>query len=295
MLTVAMVILAGSVAAGYFTIAGLVAPRIRMPTADDRVVRVIRGAAIAFFIGCGLTHVHVVVHTLGFGTPAPVEAHELGFHALQAVGAWLFIAGAILRFELHVVPAQSRAELEAAVAEQRQLARQAETLARRDELTGLDRRWRFDEELERQVAHARRYGVPGALLLIDVDGLKAVNDTCGHQTGDTVLRHVAQAMQSELRAGDLAARIGGDEFAVILPEARGEEAESAARRVVDALRGSASSRVPRTSVSVGVALIEGSLVPAEVMKLADVALYEAKRAGGDRYVLSDPTPEPQVP
>ena len=145
-----MAVLAASVALGYFTIAAVVAPRIKMPSADARVVAVIRCAAIAFFIGCGSTHLHILVHTAGVGALQPVESHELVFHAAQAIGAWLFIAGAFLRLELHVVPAPTRAELEAAVEEQRRLADQAQTLAGRDELTGLARRWRFDEELERR-------------------------------------------------------------------------------------------------------------------------------------------------
>ena len=70
-----MAVLVASVAAGYFTIAAVVAPRIKMPSASDRLVLVVRGAAIAFFIGCGMTHVHIFVHTVGLGTPQPVEFH----------------------------------------------------------------------------------------------------------------------------------------------------------------------------------------------------------------------------
>ena len=92
-----MAVLVASVAAGYFTIAAVVAPRIKMPSVSDRLVLVVRGAAIAFFIGCGMTHVHIFVHTVGLGTPLPVEFHELVFHSAQAVGAWLFIIGAALR------------------------------------------------------------------------------------------------------------------------------------------------------------------------------------------------------
>lgn len=288
MATFAMALLAGSVAAGYFTIAAVVAPRIRMPSASSRIVLIIRGAAIAFFIGCGMTHVHILLHTVGYGTAQPVEAHEFVFHGLQALGAWLFIAGAFLRLELHVVPAQTtRRQLRAAVDEQRRLTHQAQTLAGRDELTGLARRWRFDEELERQIAHARRYGTPAGLILVDIDGLKIVNDTHGHQTGDNVLRHVADAMRRELRSTDIAARIGGDEFAIILPETGAGEADATARRLITALHATDPLGHPRAAISAGVAILDGLLSPGEVMKHADVALYEAKRAGGDRHAISD--------
>ncbi len=289
MASIAMAALAASVAAGYFTIAGVVAPRIKMPSASPRIVLVIRAAAIAFFIGCGMTHVHILVHTLGYGTPQPVEMHEFVFHGFQAIGAWLFIAGAFLRLELQIVPSQTREELEAAVEEQRKLAHQAQTLAGRDELTGLARRWLFDEELERQIALARRNGTPAALILIDVDGLKVVNDTHGHPVGDRVLMHAADAMRRELRATDVAARIGGDEFAIILPEAGVDEADATARRLIAALHAIEPNGCPRTSISAGVAAVEGLLSPAEVIKQADVALYQAKRAGGNRHAISEPS------
>lgn len=278
-----MAILAASVALGYFTIAAVVAPRIRMPIAPPRVVIVIRGAAIAFFVGCGMTHVHIFLHTVGYGASQTVETHELIFHVAQAVGAWLFIAGALLRLELHIVPAQTREELERAIEEQRRLTQQAQTIARRDELTGLARRWRFDEELARQIAQARRHGMGGALILTDLDGLKAVKDTFGHHVGDAVLEHVADVMQRQLRSSDLAARIGGDEFAILLPGTGIEEASTVAQRIIEMARHGATE-LPETSVSVGVATFDGTLGAIDVKRQADVALYDAKRAGGDRLV-----------
>lgn len=283
-----MAALAASVAFAYSVIAIVVAPRIKMPTASPRLVLAIRGSAIAFFIGCGLTHVHILVHTVGIGGREPVEVHELVFHATQAVGAWLFIAGAIMRLELHVVPSRQRLKLQAAVEEQRQLADSATRLVSEDELTGLARRWRFDEELERQVEHARRYETAAALLLIDVDALKIVNDTYGHQAGDRVLVHVAQATRQQLRATDIAARIGGDEFAVILPQATLQDAHAASARIIAAAGAPEPDGIPRVSVSVGVAAITGSLSATAVINGADVALYDAKHGGGDRYATSIP-------
>lgn len=285
MASIAMALLAASVALGYFTIAAVVAPRIKMPSARPPVLLIIRGAAIAFFVGCGMTHVHILLHTVGFGTPQPAELHEVGFHLAQAVGAWLFIAGAILRLELHIVPAQTRDELEQAVEEQRQLAQQAQTIARRDELTGLARRWRFDEELARQIAHSRRHRTSGALILADLDGLKLINDTYGHLVGDAVLEHVADVMQRQLRGSDLAARLGGDEFAMLLPDTSIDQAAQVARRIVETARDTTGTGLPATSISAGVTTIDGWLAASDVMRHADVALYDAKRDGGDRHAM----------
>ena len=293
MASIAMAVLSAMVALGYFTIAAVVAPRIKMPSAGGHVVLVIRSAAIAFFIGCGMTHVHILVHTLGYGAAQPIETHEIVFHIAQAVGAWLFIAGAFLRLELHIVPAQTREELEQAVEEQRLLAQKAETIARRDELTGLARRWRFDEELVRQIAHARRHGTPGAVILADLDGLKSVNDTFGHAAGDAVLEHVAGVMQRQLRGSDLAARIGGDEFAILLPETTLEKAQMVACRIVEAARDTTDTELPTTSVSAGITPVDGAITAAEVMRRADVALYDAKRAGGDRHAIRGAAGVPQ--
>jgi diguanylate cyclase (GGDEF)-like protein len=288
-----MAVLAASVALGYFVIAAVVAPRIKMPSASTRLVLAIRGAAIAFFIGCGATHIHILVHTLGAaGPPQPVEAHEIVFHAMQAIGAWLFIAGAVMRVELLVVPSPQRAELRAAVEEQRRLADRAVRRAGQDELTGLARRWRFDEELARQVAHARRHGTSATLLLVDIDNLKRINDTLGHQAGDAILQHVAAAIRDQIRVTDFAARLGGDEFAVILPEVRGAEATAAAERIV-AAAAAPTGGAARASVSVGSAPIGGLLLPVEIMRSADVVLYAAKRNGGNCHVANLTTPAPQ--
>jgi diguanylate cyclase (GGDEF)-like protein len=291
-----MAVLAASVALGYFVIAAVVAPRIKMPTAPDRLVLAIRSAAIAFFIGCGATHVHIFLHAVGAAAPRqPGETHELVFHSMQAIGAWLFIIGAVMRLELHVVPSPHRAELRAAVEEQRRLADHATQRAGQDELTGLARRWRFDEELERHVTLARRDDTPATLLLVDVDGLKPINDTLGHQAGDAVLRHVAAAIDEQIRASDFAGRIGGDEFAIILTAAGGDDAATAAARIIAAATGPGADGQPRPSVSAGSAPIRGSVSPADIMRRADVALYTAKRNGGNCHVGSEIEAAPQVP
>lgn len=290
-----MVFLAASVAAGYFTIAAVVAPRIKIPSAGRRLVLLVRGAAIAFFIGCGMTHLHILVHTLGYRTPAPVEMHELGFHVLQAVGAWLFIAGALLRFELHVMPSQGRADMEAAVAAERQIAVEARKAAGTDDLTGLARRGPFNEELAIQVDRAARHGTRGALLLIDVDDLKGINDANGHQSGDHALQRVADVMQQDLRSVDTAARISGDEFALILSDMTIEAAAAVADGLVASMHAAGHDETPGFSLSIGVAAIDGLSPPADVMRQADIALYASKRAGGDRHTVASPGAESESP
>ena len=285
MTTYVLAALAASVALGYFVIAIVVAPRIKMPSVSSALVFAIRGAAIAFFVGCGATHIHILMHAFE-PNPQPVETHEIVFHAMQAIGAWLFIAGAVMRLELHIVPSPRHAELEAEVEEQRRLADHATKRASQDELTGLARRWRFDEALERQIALAERDGAPAALLLVDVDGLKRVNDTLGHQAGDRVLQHVGAAIRQQTRLADVAARIGGDEFAIILQEADGADAGAAAARIIAAAAQPAGPGSLRTSVSAGSAPIDGSLPASEVMRRADLALYSAKRRGGGAHASS---------
>ena len=286
MATSVMAVLAASVALGYFVIAIVVAPRIKMPSVSNGLVFAIRGAAVAFFVGCGATHIHILVHALETN-PQPVETHEIVFHSMQAIGAWLFIAGAVMRLELHIVPSPRHAALKAAVEEQRRLADRAVRRASEDELTGLARRWRFDEALDRQVALAARHETPAALLLVDVDELKRINDTLGHQAGDRTLRHVAAAIHHETRLTDVAARIGGDEFAIILLEAGEAEAAAAAARIIATAAEPAGAGAPPTTVSVGSAPIDGARSAAEVLRQADLALYAAKRLGGNCHAGSE--------
>jgi diguanylate cyclase (GGDEF)-like protein len=165
------------------------------------------------------------------------------------------------------------------------LARQAAT----DPLTGIANRRHFVEEAGRIIAHAQRHGRPCALLEMDLDGLKAVNDTHGHAAGDELLLAFARTSRAKLREGDLLGRLGGDEFAALLPETALAPAESIAERLRAAFREAAVSaggaRV-ETSVSVGVVAVgvAHELSIEELLRRADRALYEAKRAGRNRVV-----------
>jgi diguanylate cyclase (GGDEF)-like protein len=160
--------------------------------------------------------------------------------------------------------------------------------ALQDPLTGLWNRRHFHAQLELELARARRYGRGLALLLLDVDGLKGINDAGGHGGGDEALRAVAAAMKRQCRRSDLAARVGGDEFAVLAPETSANDAMALADRIRSALANEIGSRARRVTISVGVAgVVEaGSIAALELYAAADEALYEAKKSGRDRAILS---------
>ena len=155
-------------------------------------------------------------------------------------------------------------------------------LAATDPLTGLFNPRAFHERLRQELRRAARYQEPLSFLIMDLDGLKRVNDLYGHAAGDAALRSVATAIRSELREIDFGARLGGDEFGVVAPRTNEESAVVLAER----LRARVASGGGGATVSIGIA----SLVPssdegptsASLMAAADESLYLAKREGGDR-------------
>jgi diguanylate cyclase (GGDEF)-like protein len=157
-----------------------------------------------------------------------------------------------------------------------------------DALTGLPNRRAFDERLALELAGARRYARPLALVMLDLDRFKAVNDRLGHAGGDQVLRAVAGVLDRERRASDLVARHGGEEFAAILPHTGARAAAVWAERVRRAI---AASEVPVTA-SLGVAAVEGGIdATAEgLSETADRALYAAKDGGRDRVCVASGGP-----
>lgn len=156
-----------------------------------------------------------------------------------------------------------------------------------DRVTGLYNRAYFDAQLSRECERRRRYGSSTALLLLDLDRFKSVNDTFGHRGGDDVLRGVSSIVRDSLRAADLPFRFGGDEMAALLTDTDANEAASIAERVRAGVATSYStSRVPVTA-SIGVAMLLPSTTPRmedDAFERADRALYAAKSAGGDRVV-----------
>jgi diguanylate cyclase (GGDEF)-like protein/PAS domain S-box-containing protein len=156
-------------------------------------------------------------------------------------------------------------------------------LAEHDSLTGARNRRRFERDVSDQIARARRYGEYGALLLLDVDLFKQINDTQGHKAGDRALKEIAAALRRRLRETDVIARIGGDEFAVLIPYAGADQAEALAddlRRVIRECKiDFDDGKRFSLSASVGVALITPDTVSDEsVLAEADRAMYEIKTA-----------------
>ncbi|MGO9900949.1 MAG: diguanylate cyclase domain-containing protein [Solirubrobacteraceae bacterium] len=158
-------------------------------------------------------------------------------------------------------------------------------LADHDGLTGLLNRRRFEQELRRVIAETARYGQPGALLLLDVDHFKSINDTLGHLAGDQILVGVAEALRGVLRETDSAVRLGGDEFAVLLPQTDEHQAQTVASRIVLVVRELTQelSHSPITiSVSIGIGTVTTQTQHVEeILAAADSAMYRAKRSGGD--------------
>jgi diguanylate cyclase (GGDEF)-like protein len=172
--------------------------------------------------------------------------------------------------------------------EQRRAREEALRLSRYDSLTGLHSRDYFLAEMEQEILRAARSGRSFALLMFDLDGLKAANDRFGHASGDTLLRAVADTLRGDIRITDVAARWGGDEFVLLLPETDLAGAMLVADKIridIGRLALPQDGLVVRTSASIGlVTYPEDGKSSTELMRRADLAMYEAKRRGRDQVV-----------
>jgi len=178
------------------------------------------------------------------------------------------------------------------ITERKQLQERLAFLADHDEMTGLRNRRRFREELAQGILYSQRYGHPSAMLLLDLDNFKQVNDTLGHFIGDKLVIAVAARLGRRLRSTDVLARIGGDEFAVFLPQAQPGQAERVAKGLlleiseqpyeIDGHRVSAKA-------SLGVARFdsESKVDPDSVLMQADLAMNRAKNQGGNDLAIVD--------
>lgn len=163
-------------------------------------------------------------------------------------------------------------------------------LAERDGLTGLYNHRFLLEVIEKEFARSRRYHRPFSLLMIDLDGFKSINDACGHPQGDSVLKKISTLLLQTIRFIDLAARYGGDEFAILLPETDLKAASKLAQRIVAEIRKNPflyEDRVFPLSASIGVACFRSDQDSAGLLlREADQALYEAKKRGRDRVIVA---------
>ena len=149
-----------------------------------------------------------------------------------------------------------------------------------DPLTGLNNRRMFEEYLAREINRSRRYGTSFALLFLDLRNFKSVNDTCGHATGDEILRSVARASVETIRGSDIPCRIGGDEFAILLPQAERSSAEALAERIARKFEAYAKSLAPNTPVEIdyGIAIFPKDGEDAtSLFQSADKDLYGNKQ------------------
>jgi len=168
-------------------------------------------------------------------------------------------------------------------------------LALLDDLTGVSNRRHLAQRLSEECARSERSGDPFALLVIDLDGFKAINDTHGHAAGDACLQHFTLMAQTRLRPGDLLARTGGDEFCIVLPSSTAQEGALIARSVLEVCRedavGCVGVDIP-IAVSIGIAQWSREIgpFPDRLIAAADHALYAAKKRGKNCYAAYDPSP-----
>lgn len=171
------------------------------------------------------------------------------------------------------------------------LIRELQELALYDPLTDLPNRRQFDDRLKTEFARAGRSGGELALILLDLDHFKRVNDSFGHPAGDTVLKAVAVALQKNLRANDLPGRLGGEEFAVLLPDTGLDEAQGLAERLRQTIEAMpidiGKGKTINVTVSAGVTRAIPALDKEATIDAADQALYRAKVAGRNRVELAD--------
>jgi diguanylate cyclase (GGDEF)-like protein/PAS domain S-box-containing protein len=164
-------------------------------------------------------------------------------------------------------------------ADREELLQRVEAIARTDELTGMANRRAWDEELRRELARAARTGHRLCVVLLDLDHFKRYNDERGHQAGDALLRDAAIAWRMRIRITDFIARYGGEEFALILADCPPDQAVA----ILERLR---AATPEGQTCSAGMAYWDGSESPESLVGRADVALYEAKRAGRDRIITA---------
>jgi diguanylate cyclase (GGDEF)-like protein len=206
------------------------------------------------------------------------------FHYAMAIGSIVFVVAASRGTRL----------MNDAMRRNIQLASEIERLGRIDLLSGLSNRRAFTEFGTTAVANASRSGRPCAVVMLDVDHFKSINDRLGHAGGDAVIRSLGALLAGAVRAGECAGRIGGEEFAIILPDGGDQQAHALANRILDSVR---TLRTPlgdqeiSATVSIGVAATGG--VPCtfdELLARADAALYAAKRQGRNRMRVAQDHP-----
>ena len=216
----------------------------------------------------------------GLGVPLADSIGRLGFLTVYS-------AERRHRFgpdELHRL--EQLAERAAPAIENARRFREARQLADLDALTGMHNRRFFHQALEREVSRARRYDRALSLIIMDLDDFKQVNDRLGHLAGDEVLAVASERIQGAVRTADIPCRIGGDEFAIILPESALADAHLLFSRIEDAIAQAPVGQAERLGISGGIAELAKNASPTDFFDSADEALYRAKHAGKAQSAVS---------
>jgi diguanylate cyclase (GGDEF)-like protein len=253
-----------------------------------RVDELIRPAArLTAFVFMAITASSLVRVYFDWQAPPEEDMFKSHLHDTLTVLAYQMLHVA-LTFSLYLVANRRLVgELELDIAERKRTERELSRLATTDPLSGLANRGQFMSRAAQELARTARYGGPLSVLMIDIDHFKVVNDTYGHQTGDHVLTALGRLLREALRDIDLAGRVGGEEFAVLLPQTGLAHAIEAAERLrgkVAAMQVPLERGVPlQITVSIGVACHSGDGVNLDtLLNQADTAMYEAKHAGRNR-------------
>ena len=216
----------------------------------------------------------------GIAVPLEGEGGEFGYVAIFSRSASRSfgddVAGELEELALRAAPAIDNARR----------FREARQLADLDALTNLHNRRYFHETLAREVARAQRYDRNLALIVFDVDDFKAVNDRIGHLAGDSVLADAAERVRDVVRSADVACRVGGDEFAVILPESTLDDADQLYRRIQAAVSARPIAEVGTLRLSAGIAELRPDDDAVALFQRTDEALYRAKEAGKGQVVAA---------
>jgi diguanylate cyclase (GGDEF)-like protein/PAS domain S-box-containing protein len=219
-----------------------------------------------------------------------MQVHDVEKRYLQAGGsvAWVSVHTTLIRDE-DGKPAYFLSQIQD-ITTRRKYESRLQYMADHDPLTGLLNRRAYERILSEHLARGERYGHEGAVLTLDLDEFKQVNDTLGHSAGDDLIVRVGRTLAERLRGTDAVARLGGDEFAILLPKGTREDAEHVAEALLEAINTERSARGPKgrarpISASIGVAPLAGAqgATAEEVLINADLAMYDAKEGGRNRF------------
>ena len=217
----------------------------------------------------------------GLAVPLLHTGERIGYLAVYSRSEGEPLGGAVVR-ELEELALRAGPALDNA-----RSFREARQLADLDALTSLHNRRYFHETLAREVARAHRYGRSLALIVFDLDDFKAINDRIGHLAGDSVLAEAAERIRDVVRSADIACRVGGDEFAVILPESAASDADQLYKRLQAAVSSRPIGQAGRLKLSAGIAELKADDDGVNFFQRADEALYRAKSTGKGTAVASD--------